>query len=143
MKKILVIDDEPYVARLIGAALKVAEVEHRVDYCSDGGQGRAKASQGQHDLITLDLTMPLMDGIEALEEMKRNPKSRDIPVVVVTGHHDPALHQRAMELGAAAVITKPFQLEELGNVFRQILAGETVEPPPGAGLGPGLRPLGT
>jgi CheY-like chemotaxis protein len=142
MKRVLVIDDEPYVARLIGAALKVAQVEHSLEYCSDGGQGRAKAAQGGYDLVALDLAMPLMDGIEALQEIKRNPKSASIPVIVVTAQHDPALHQRAMELGAAALITKPFQLEQLGDIFRRVLAGEAVEPPD-AGPGQGLRPLGT
>jgi len=142
MKRILVIDDEPFVARLIAAALKVADIQHSLDYCSDGGQGRAKAAGGQYDLITLDLAMPLMDGVEALGEMKRNPRSARIPVVVVTAQHDPALHQRAMELGAAALITKPFQLEQLGDILRRVLAGEEVEPPASAGPGPGLRPLG-
>jgi CheY-like chemotaxis protein len=123
VKRVLVIDDEPFVARLITEVLKASNLECDVDYCSDGGQGRAKAAQGEYDAISLDLAMPLMDGIEALEEMKRNPKSAHIPVVVVTGQRDPALHQRAMELGAAAVVTKPFDFWELGNTFRLIFAG--------------------
>lgn len=123
MKRILVIDDEPLVARLLTEVLKLANLECKLDYCSDGGQGRAKAAQGQYDLISLDLAMPLMDGIEALAEIKRNPKSAHIPVVVVTARRDPAIHQRATELGAAAVISKPFNVWELGNTFRLILAG--------------------
>ena len=117
------IDDEPLVARLLTEVLKLANLECKLDYCSDGGQGRAKAAQGQYDLISLDLAMPLMDGIEALAEIKRNPKSAHIPVVVVTARRDPAIHQRATELGAAAVISKPFNVWELGNTFRLILAG--------------------
>ena len=124
MKRVLVIDDEPLVARSITQVLKQANLECRLDYCSDGGQGRAKAAQGQYDLITLDLGMPFMDGIEALEEMKRNPKSAEIPVIVVTGKSDPALHQRAMDLGAAAVVTKPFSVWQLGNTIRLVFAGE-------------------
>lgn len=85
MKRILVIDDEPVVAQLIGLALQKANLEHTLDYCSDGGQGRVKAAEGIYDLIALDLAMPLMDGIAALEEIKRNPRSASIPVVVITG----------------------------------------------------------
>ena len=143
MKKILVIDDELSVARLIRAALSVADVPHSLEFCTDGGQGRAKAGQEEYDLITLDLAMPLVDGIEALEEMKQDPRLARVPVVVITALTDPALHRRAKELGAAAVLTKPFQLWELVSLFRLLLAGAQVEPRdeerPGHGypLGPG------
>ena len=124
MKRILVIDDDPLIARLITEVLKLANLECSLDYCSDGGQGREKAAQGRYDLISLDLAMPLMDGMEALAEIKRNPKSAQIPVIVLTAKLDPALHQKATELGAAAVVTKPFNVWELGNTFRLIFAGE-------------------
>jgi len=123
VKRILLIDDEPVVARLMTEVLKRANLECSIDYCSDGGQGRAKAAQGQYDLISLDLAMPLMDGMEALEEIKRNPKSANIPVIVVTARRDEALHQRALALGAVAVVTKPFNVWDLGNTVRLVLAG--------------------
>jgi len=141
VKKILVIDDEAFVARLIKAALEAADVKHEIDYCSDGAQGRVKAAQGQYDLITLDLHMPFMGGIEALMEIKRNPTSANIPVVVVTAQSDPAFHRRALEMGAAALITKPFRSDELGRVLQQVLTGEPTEPPAPEGPGPDLRPL--
>jgi CheY-like chemotaxis protein len=143
MKRILVIDDDPPVARMIEVALGMARVEHVLDYCSDGGQGRAKAAQGGCDLICLDLSMPFMDGFEALGEMKRNPKSAQIPVVVITGAHEPEVHQRVMELGAAAIVTKPFEPMQLAGVLQQVLVGEEPEPPRGTSPGGGLRPLGT
>ncbi len=129
MKRILVIDDEASVARLVAAALRTANVEHRLDYCSDGGQGRAMAARGEHDLITLDLAMPLMDGLEALEEIKRNPKSSHIPVIVVTALHDTELHEGARALGATEVVTKPFEPWELATTFRLILAGKEIKRP--------------
>jgi len=143
MKRILVIDDEPTVARLIRAALEAAGVEHILDYCSDGAQGRTKAAQGQYDLITLDLHMPLMGGVEALREMKQNPKSADIPVVVITAQKDPTFHQRATQFGTAAVITKPFQVKELGSILARILVGEQFEQPLGVDQDPDLRSLDT
>jgi len=143
MKRILVIDDDPPVARMIEVTLEMARVEHALDYCSDGGQGRAKAAQGGYDLICLDLSMPFMDGFEALGEMKRNPKSAQIPVVVITGAQEPEVHQRVMELGAAAIVTKPFDPMQLGSVLQQVWAGEEPEPPRGTSPGGGLRPLGT
>jgi CheY-like chemotaxis protein len=129
MKRILVIDDDPPIARLVGAALKAAGVEHSLDYCSDGAQGVIKATQGGYDLIALDLHMPFMGGVEALKEMGRSEKSAQIPVVVITAQEDPAFHRRARELGAVAVVTKPFSTGDLGNLLRQVLSTELVAPP--------------
>jgi DNA-binding response OmpR family regulator len=141
VKQVLVIDDEASVARLVAAALRAADLKHRLDYCSDGGQGRTMAARGQHDLIVLDLAMPLMDGFDALEEMKRNPKSSEIPIIVLTALHDAELHKRARELGAIEVITKPCGLWELVSAFRLILAGKEIKPPQGADSDP-ARPAG-
>jgi CheY-like chemotaxis protein len=137
VKRVLVVDDDPSVARLVAAALARAEVEHQIDYCSDGGQARAKAAQGQYDLIALDLAMPFMGGVEALEEMKRNPKSAQIPVVVITGLQDPALHAQVKQLGAVATVTKPFKVWDLVSVFRLVFAGDQSKSATDAGGGPG------
>lgn len=133
MKRVLVVDDDPSVARLVSAALARADVQHKIDYCSDGGQGRAKAAQGGFDLIALDLHMPFMGGVEALEEMKRNPKSAGIPVVVITAQQDPALHAKVKELGAVATVTKPFQMWDLVSIFRLVFAGDQAKSGPDAG----------
>ncbi len=142
MKRILVVDDDPPVARLIAAALKAAGVEHTLDYCSDGAQGRAKAAQGRYDLITLDLHMPLMGGVEAIREMKRNPKSAHIPVIVITAQKDPAFHKQAMKFGATTLVSKPFKIEELRTILGRVLAGEPVEAPEIEEEESGLRRLG-
>ncbi|MGD0113774.1 MAG: response regulator [Armatimonadota bacterium] len=137
-KRILVIDDELPVARLIAAALSEAKVEHVLEHCTDGAQGRIKALQGRYDLIALDLAMPLMDGLTALAQMKQDPKSAHIPVVVITGLGDPELHKRAMDLGAAAIVTKPFEAAFLAGTLVRILADES----PRSSV-EGFRPLGT
>ena len=143
MKKVLVIDDDAHIARLVKAALDIVKVEHALDYCSDGGQGRGKALRGGYDLICLDLSMPFMDGFEALEEIKQHSKSAHIPVVVITGEQEPEVHQRVMKLGAAAIVTKPFEPLYLAEILQQVLAGQEPEPPHGAGPGSDLRRLGT
>ena len=129
MRRILVIDDEPPIARLIGLVLKGAGVDHQMDYCSDGAQGKIKAAQGEYDLITLDINMPLMGGVEALQEMKRNPKSAATPVVVVTAEEDAELHRRLMEAGAATVITKPVDADGLGKQLSSVLSGQPIPGP--------------
>ena len=122
MKRILVVDDEAWVARLIKAALDAAQIEHVMDYCSDGGQGKVKAKQGGYDLITLDLSMPIMGGLGALDEIKRSKKGAAIPVVVITAETDPVVHRRVVEMGAAAILTKPFEAAELTSLLSMVLA---------------------
>ena len=140
MKRVLVVDDEAPVARLVATALKSVEIEHMLDHCSDGAQGRMKAAQGGYDLIVLDLAMPFMDGTAALEEMRRNPKSRAIPVVVLTGVLEREVHNRVAELGVAALVTKPCDVKQLGTVLRSALAAG---PSLTGGKGSALRPMGT
>jgi DNA-binding response OmpR family regulator len=141
MKRVLVVDDDPAIARLVGAALKEADVEHSLDYCSDGGQGRLKAAGGEYDLVTLDLAMPFVGGVEALGEMKRHPRASRIPVIVITALQDPGLHDRVKAMGAAAVIQKPFELWQLIDAVRLIFAGNKLTPEPilDADLGPLLE----
>jgi DNA-binding response OmpR family regulator len=136
VRKVLVVDDDPTVARLAAIALRQADLQCTVDYCSDGAQGRIKAAGGQYDLVVLDLAMPFMGGEEALAEMKRNPKSARTPVVVVTALEDPELHQRVAALGAVTVIPKPFHLWQLVDVVSVLFAGK-MPPAPDAGREPG------
>jgi CheY-like chemotaxis protein len=58
--------------------------------------------------------------------MKRNPKSAQIPIVVIIGAQEPEIRHRVMELGAAAVFTKPCEPMHLGHLLQQILAGRQV-----------------
>jgi CheY-like chemotaxis protein len=79
-----------------------------------------------------------MDGFEALEQMRNNPKCANVPVIVITSHQDPEMHRRALELGAMAVLTKPFQLQAVGDILAKALAGgEDL-----GGASSGLKPLG-
>ncbi len=134
MARVLVIDDDPLIPRLVGAALKENQLDHSIEYCSDGGQGRLKAAGGGYDLIVLDLNMPFMDGVAALEDMKLNPKSAATPVIVLTALTDSAVLSKVKTLGAVAVIHKPFQHWDLANAVRLVLAG------PAAGKNSASRP---
>jgi len=60
------------------------------------------------DLILLDIEMPVMNGFEALENLKANNLWADIPVIFLTGTTDASIEKRSSELGAVGLITKPF-----------------------------------
>ncbi len=124
VKRVLVVDDEPAIAHLVRASLKAAGLPCAVDYCSNGAQARLKATQGGYDLITLDRNMPLVGGIDALKAIRRDPRSAAATVVIITAQKDRAFEHHALELGAAAVVAKPFRLQQLAATLGQILSQE-------------------
>ena len=82
-KKILIIDDEPDIISYLSTFLEDEGFE--VTTAQDGRKGLAVARDQMPDLITLDITMPGMSGIEVLTALRRDPKLQAIPVIVITG----------------------------------------------------------
>jgi CheY-like chemotaxis protein len=103
--KILAIDDSRMVHMVLTKTLRPLDVE--VITAINGQEGLEKAEKDQPDLILLDATMPVMDGMEALAALKANPATRDIPVVMF-GADSPRETERAQQLGALKFIAKPF-----------------------------------
>ena len=105
-KKILSIDDSRMVHMVVTKTLKPLDVD--VLTAVNGQEGIEKAEKDQPDLILLDATMPVMDGLEALAALKANPATRDIPVVMLSADCGKDNIDRAKQLGALNFITKPF-----------------------------------
>jgi Fe-S oxidoreductase/CheY-like chemotaxis protein len=83
-RKILVVDDEEDVRAFLTMVFEDAGAE--VITATDGDEAIAKATEHKPDLISLDLSMPGKDGVEAFVELRKNPETEEIPVCVVTGH---------------------------------------------------------
>lgn len=92
------------VHMVVTKTLKPLDVE--VLTAVNGQEGLEKAEKEQPDLILLDASMPVMDGLEALGALKANPATRAIPVILLST--DCAQDQRARQLGALSLIPKPF-----------------------------------
>ncbi len=105
-KKILSIDDSRMVHMVVTKTLKSLDVE--VITAVNGQEGIEKAEKEKPDLILLDATMPVMDGIEALAALKANPATKDIPVLMLSADSGKDNIERATQLGALKFITKPF-----------------------------------
>ena len=114
MKRVLVIDDEPAIAQLVSAALSAQGVLHPLQYCQDGGQGRLVAAQGRYDLVTLDLMMSVVGGIEALAAIRRGPRFAPTPVVVPTGKDDLGTRPCVERMGVSAFLPKPVSAHQPG-----------------------------
>lgn len=105
--KILLIDDEPQIRRLLRIALKSADYE--VTEAETGTTGLAAVARQQPDLIVLDLGLPDMDGHHVLEEIRSWSK---IPVIVLSVRSGDKEKVRALDAGAQDYVTKPFSVEE-------------------------------
>jgi len=93
----------------------------------DGGRGLELASAQQPQAILLDLHLPDLDGAEVLSRLRHEPRTRHIPVVVLTADATPGQATRLLEQGAAAYLTKPFEVQELLALVDRLCDG-TVTP---------------
>ena len=108
-KKVLVVEDEPYLCDLIADVLEAEG--HLPATAANGLDALTCIAEDRPQLILLDLMMPVMDGWELMALLKSNPIWQDIPIVLITAVYDVATTQE--ESGARAVITKPFDIDQL------------------------------
>lgn len=109
--QVLVIDDSMDVHRLLKARLRTEDLEFRE--ATDGSGGLRLAEEHLPTVILLDLDMPGMDGFEVLRVLKENPRTLQIPVIVLSGLQSSQDKVTAFDLGAVDYVTKPFDLTEL------------------------------
>ena len=118
-KKILLIDDEPELIKAVEIRLKSIGYEVALSY--DGRTGIDKAKEIKPDLILLDLIMPIMDGYVVANELKDDPETKHIPIIILTASQREDLKTRCRELGVASFIMKPFETSDLLNMVKAIL----------------------
>ena len=86
----------------------------------DGEQAIARARDWDPDIILMDLSMPTVDGWEAIKILKDDPDTRHIPIVALTAHAIREEWERAVENGCEAVVTKPFEFTELLETIEKL-----------------------
>ncbi len=118
-KKILVVDDEVDFCDSLKQSLEAGG--YRVITVYDGYQGLQNARSEKPDLILLDVLMPHMDGFDVLMRLKRNERTKRIPVIMLTAKSDTAAIFKSQELSATDYLIKPFQFEELLNLMKSYL----------------------
>lgn len=123
MKTILVIDDEPNLRQTL------IETLHFMGYttleAADGATGLALAATHYPDLIIADVIMPGLDGYEFLEEMRQNPRTRTIPIILLSAVAEYQAMQRGLRLGACQYVSKPFAVEELLSAVQTVTWAST------------------
>ncbi|RKS45089.1 DNA-binding NtrC family response regulator [Gillisia mitskevichiae] len=119
MAKILVIEDEASIRRVLVKILSEENKTYQLDEAEDGLIGIEKIKDEEYDLVLCDIKMPKMDGIEVLEAIKKIKP--EVPVVMISGHGDLDTAVNTMKMGAFDYISKPPDLNRLLNTVRNAL----------------------
>ena len=119
LKKILIIEDEQELVLSLATLLKSRKYLTVAAY--DSLYGISLAHQENIDLIILDLGLPAGGGFYVLENLRQSVKTNSIPILVLTARTEKELEEKALKLGAAAYMHKPFDPEELLSRISEIL----------------------
>ncbi len=124
-KTILVVDDSPTVRKLISG--KLEKSGHNVVCAVDGVDGLARIGEILPDLVLLDIAMPRMDGYQVCKEIRSNPATKDIPIVMISGKDGFFDKVRGRMAGTSGYITKPFGPETLMKTLDTYLGDDSPE----------------
>ena len=120
MKKILFVEDESALQKTFGEILK--QEGYKVISAMDGEEGLKLAKESNPDLILLDLVLPKMHGFDVLKALKEDPKTKDIPIIVLTVLERREDVYKAIELGAKAYFIKTsYTIPELIEKIKKAL----------------------
>ena len=116
---ILVVDDDPSVRRLLSVQLGLAGYE--VHIAENGPAALLAIGRTQPDLVILDVMMPDLDGWQVLRALRAEPRYQFLPVLMLTAKVQPSDVQNSYDLGASAVIGKPYEGERLTQMVETLL----------------------
>lgn len=123
-RTIMVADDSPVIRRLIGMCLRGMPVE--IIEVPDGNQAVIQTGAVGPDVLILDVGLPGKDGWTVLEELRADPATADLPIIMLTGHTTESDRRRAEEIGASVFMTKPFQPAELRAALAKLASLDDV-----------------
>jgi len=123
--KILVVDDEPSIRQMLVFALSGEGYEYTEAGSADEAQEAIKKSLP--DLVLLDWMMPGLSGVDLARRLKRNPETKDLPIIMLTAKGEEHDKIKALDTGADDYITKPFSTQELLARIRAVLRRSNVQ----------------
>jgi DNA-binding response OmpR family regulator len=122
---ILVIEDDSMTTRIVEMMLSYEG--YRILCASDGPQGVRMAQDHHPDLVVLDLMLPGQNGYEVLQELRAEPRTANVPVVILSAKTQPHDKHTAATLGADAYLTKPYSRLDLVAVVGSLLDKESTK----------------
>jgi CheY-like chemotaxis protein len=127
--RVLIVDDDPAIRLLCAVNLEIEGLI--VLEAADGKRGLEQARSEHPDLVVTDVMMPGFNGFDLAEALRRDERTREIPLIFLSGESEPANASRARKLGALAYLTKPFDPPALASLVAGELgrAGELKQAP--------------
>lgn len=126
MKRILLVDDSRVTRELMKVYLIARDVT--LLEAADGAEALAKVKADPPDLVLADLRMPQLDGVGLCEALRADPRTRDVPVLILTSERDTESALRARSAGAREVLRKPIQPQPLLEAINRHLATDAARP---------------
>jgi DNA-binding response OmpR family regulator len=123
MSRVLVVDDDPVIVRLLEVNLRLDGYE--VETASRGEQALDRATETDPDLVILDVMMPGLDGWETFRRLREVPAFTDTPVVFLSARAQDVDRGRGLSLGPVEYLTKPFDPVRLMELVRRMLGGRS------------------
>ena len=118
-KTILVVDDSGTVRQQVSMALKQAGFA--IVEAADGQEALAAIDSNRAiDMVVCDVNMPVLNGLEMVEQVKRNPDNKSLPILMLTTEGQPSMIKRAKEAGAVGWIVKPFDASQLVQTAKHL-----------------------
>ena len=123
MARLLVVDDDEAMRYSTARLLQL--LGHEVEEAADGEEALEMLLGAEFDLVLVDILMPVMDGLETIDELRR--QGAQVPVIAWTGHQGGRLDylEAALHIGASGVLLKPFSSQALTTLVEELLAGPT------------------
>lgn len=117
--RVLVVDDEPDLVRILEFGLKAAG--YAVETASDGQEGLKKAREQKPDIILLDLMLPKLDGYKVCRLLKFDERYKHIPIMILSARTQEGDQTLAHEMGANRFLTKPYEFAEILDHIQALL----------------------
>ncbi len=118
-KKILIVDDEPFILKSLTFVLK--KEGFQVDSATNGMEAREKIAQQKPDIVFLDIMMPKMNGLEVCQWLRQDPVLKDTYVIILTAKGQEADREKGLKIGADEYMTKPFSPSHVVNRIKELL----------------------
>ena len=121
--RLLIAEDDRDLAETMRDAL---EEDFAVDLAADGTEALALARGERPDVVVMDARMPSMSGFEACRALRHDPRTADLPIIMMTGATEPAVASAAFDAGATDYLSKPFSISQLRTRARTCLLRQRV-----------------
>lgn len=119
MANVLIVDDSSLIRSVAASAVK--EAGHNPIVATNGQEGLDMLAQQHIDIVFSDVNMPIMGGLDMIENIKANPNYKFIPVIMLTTESNPVLKERGKALGVKAWMLKPFNKEKFFMVLQKLI----------------------